>query len=81
MYFFFVTDLCWIHRISERWKELRHQHSEEEDGVQSGSRPWRDESVAVHYVDEKSLSHRLPGSRASHRRERVRDRIERRDEK
>lgn len=51
--------------ISQCGKELHHQHSEEQEGVQGGTHSWRNKDLAVRLYDSQDLPHWLPWCRAS----------------
>ena len=50
--------LCWL---PQYWQVEHHQHTQEEEGVHSGTHRRRDQGVAVYHPDETDLSHRLSG--------------------
>jgi len=50
----------WLHRLPQRGQELRHQHAQEEEGLQGGAHPGGDQGLAVHHPHEEHLPYRLP---------------------
>lgn len=46
-----------VHRLSKRWKVLRHQHASQQESVQGCADRGRDESLAVHHIDATNFPH------------------------
>lgn len=63
--FFAQADFGRFHWIPQHWQVLHHQHPPQEEGVQRCPYSWRDQGLAIHYLDEAYLPHRLSRCRSS----------------